>query len=358
MRGWHRPLTANAAAMFALALASAVGVFADDRLLLGESVWLKPLKFGFAMGVYGLTLAWLLSRLRKGRRLGWWLGTVFAVAGLLDVGAVVYAAAHGTVSHFNANPDPVARTVRTVFNIGVLPLLLTTLVIAVLVLIQRTGDRALTVALRAGLGLAVAGMVVAVWLSNGAGPRTVADAGGHPVSMTGGHGIGDPDGNGMALTHWSTTGGDLRVPHFVGLHGIQVLLLVAAVLGLLAARRGRLRDERVRARLTGVAAFGYTGVFALLTWQAARGQSVIHPDRPTALAFAVLAVTTMTAAVLVVVTLRVAPAAWSQAGTTTASRSSRRTSTSCDCSSRPGRSPTRTASPDSSAFTAGSHSGG
>lgn len=299
MRGWHRPLTAHALAMFSLVLVSAVGVFADDRLLLGESVWLKPMKFGFAMGVYGLTLAWLLSKLRKGRRLGWWLGTVFAVAGLLDVGAVVYAAAHGTVSHFNANEEPVARTVRTVFNIGVLPLLLTTLVIAVLVLIHRTGDRALTVALRAGLGLAVAGMVVAVWLSNSAGARTVADANGHPVSMNGGHGIGDPDGNGMALTHWSTTGGDLRVPHFVGLHGIQVLLLVAAVLGLLAARRGRLRDERVRAGLVRVAALGYTGVFAVLTWQAARGQSVVHPDRQTVLAFTALAVITLMAAVLV-----------------------------------------------------------
>jgi len=91
LRGWHRPLVANAALMFTLALVSAVGLFVDDRLLLGESVWLKPLKFGFAMGVYTLTLAWLLGKLTKGRRVGWWLGTVFAVAGVLDVGAVAYS---------------------------------------------------------------------------------------------------------------------------------------------------------------------------------------------------------------------------------------------------------------------------
>ncbi|GAB4057296.1 hypothetical protein [Catellatospora paridis] len=299
IRGWHRPLTVHAMAMFALVLACAVGMLADDRLLMGESVWLKPMKFGFAMGVYGLTLAWLLSRLRKGSRLGWWLGTVFAVAGLLDVGAVAYAAAHGTFSHFNANTDPVARTVQTVFGFGIMPLLLTTLAIAVLVLIQRAGDRAVTRALRAGLGLALAGMVVALWLSNSAGatPRTVTDANGHLVSLTGGHGIGDPDGSGMPITHWSTTGGDLRVPHFVGMHGIQVLLLVTAVL---ATRRGRLRDERVRARLVGVAALGYAGVFAVLTWQARRGQSVIHPDGPTVLAFACVAVAVLVAATVVV----------------------------------------------------------
>ena len=97
-----------------------------------------------------------------------------------------------------------------------------------------------------------------------------ADAHGNQVSMVGGHGIGDPDGNGMPLTHWSSTGGDLRVPHFVGLHSIHVLLLVAVLLGALAARRSWLRDERVRARLVGAAGLGYTGLFVVLTWQAFR----------------------------------------------------------------------------------------
>ncbi|WP_422774888.1 hypothetical protein ACN28C_32405 [Plantactinospora sp. WMMC1484] len=292
--------------MFTLTVVATAGLVVDDRLLMGESVWVKPMKFGFAMGVYGLTLAWLLSRLSRGRRVGWWLGTVFAVAGLLDVGAVFYAAAHGTFSHFNENAEPVARTVRTVFSFGVMPLLLITLIIAVLVLIQRTGDRAVDRALRAGLGLAVASMVVALWLSDSssAATRTVTDANGNPVTMSGGHGIGDPDGNGMFLTHWSTTGGDLRVPHFVGMHAIQVLLLVTAILGVLATTRGWLRDEQVRARLVGVAALGYTGLFTVLTWQARRGMPVTDPDRQTLLAFAVVVVLTLAAATAVVVDAR------------------------------------------------------
>ncbi|MFG2037901.1 hypothetical protein [Dactylosporangium sp. NPDC048998] len=305
VRRWHRPLVVNATLMFTLMLVSAVGMFVDDRLLVGESVWVKPMKFGFAMGVYGLTLAWLLSKLSKGRRIGWWLGTIFAVAGLLDVGAVAYAAAHGTFSHFNNNTDTVARTVRTVFSYGVPPLLLTTLIIAILVLIQRTGDRAMTRALRAGLGLALASMVVALWLSNsGATPRTMTDANGHAVSMIGGHGIGDPDGNGMPLTNWSTSGGDLRVPHFIGMHAIQVLLFVTAVLGLLATSRSWLRDERVRARLVGVAGLGYTGTFAVLTWQAKRGQAVTNPDRQTVIAFAGVAVFTLVTTVAVIIAAR------------------------------------------------------
>ncbi|WP_243709252.1 hypothetical protein [Micromonospora sp. 15K316] len=327
MRGWHRPLVANVMLMFTLTLFAAAAAFVDDRLLLGESVWVKPMKFGFAMGVYGLTLAWLLSTLRRGRRLGWWLGTVFAVAGLLDVGAVVYAAAHGTVSHFNNNAEPVAETVRRVFSIGVGPLLLITLVVAILVLIQRTGDRATTSALRAGLGLAAASMVVALWLSNSAGPRTVTDANGDPVSMNGGHGIGDPDGNGMFLTHWSTTGGDLRVPHFVGLHAIQVLLFVAAILGVLATGRGWLRDERVRARLVRIAGLACTGVFAAVTWQAKRGIPVTSLDRQTLTAFAAVAVFTVVATAAVVVAARrgaAPPAGWEQRAERRVGVSSRR----------------------------------
>lgn len=306
VRGWHRPLVLHAALMFGLAVVAAVGVFADDRLLLGEPVWAKPMKFGVAMGLYSLTLAWLVTRLTKGRRVGWWVGTVFALAGVLDVGAVTWAAAHGTFSHFNQDTDDVARTVQTVFSFGIMPLMLATLVIAILLLIQRTGDRALTRALRAGLGLAFASMVVALWLSTSAGstPRTEIDANGHAVSMVGAHGIGDPDGHGMFLTNWSTTGGDLRVPHFVGLHAIQVLLALTAILNVLAGRRAWLRPERVRARLVGAAVSGYAGVFTVLTWQAKRGQSVLHPDAPTVVALAAVVLLALGTAAAVVTAAR------------------------------------------------------
>lgn len=278
IRRWHRPLTLNAALMLALALFSAAGMVVDDRQIMGESVWMKPAKFSFSFAVYGLTLAWLLSRLTRARRTGWWMGTVFAVAGLIDVGAVAYAAAHGTFSHFNDSTDDVADTVHAAFGIGVMPLLATTLVVAVLVLTQPTRDRALKLALTAGLSVAVAGMAVAAWLSGTGEPRTVADADGNPVPLSGGHGIGDPDGRGMPLTNWSMTGGDLRVPHFVGMHALHVLLLVLAAIWLSETRRGRPLDGTTRTRIVGVSAFWYAGVFAVLTWQARRGQSVAHPD--------------------------------------------------------------------------------
>jgi len=45
------------------------------------------------------------------------------------------------------------------------------------------------------------------------------------------HNIGVADGGaGLPLVNWSTVGGDLRIAHFFGLHGIQIIPLFAFML--------------------------------------------------------------------------------------------------------------------------------
>ncbi|MEU4547733.1 hypothetical protein [Nonomuraea dietziae] len=304
VRTWHRPLVVCALLMLSLVPAAGVGLVVDDRTLLDESVWVKPLKFGFAFALYAGTLAWLLTKLRKGRRLGWWVGTVFALAALIEVATITIQAARGTISHFNANQnDPITLALVPILTYGVMIILVAQLIIAVVVLIQRTGGPALNGAIRAGLALATFGMLVPIyWMVAEINPRTVTDANGERVQMYQGHGIGDPDGNGMPLTGWSVTGGDFRVPHFFALHGIQVLLLLTAVLAVLAGRHAWLREEKVRARLVGAAALGYTGLVATVTWQAGRGQSLIHPDTATLTTAAAVLLVTATATAWVIVT--------------------------------------------------------
>ncbi|UAK30563.1 hypothetical protein K8O92_21965 [Nocardia asteroides] len=299
MRGrLHRPLLGTVAAMAALVLFSLAAMLVDDRTLLGESVWLKPMKFGSAFFLYSLTLAWLLSLPHKGSRATWWLGTVFAVTGFVDVGFIVLQAARGTFSHFNTEDDPVNSIGQVIFASGVPGLFLANLVIVLILSWQRLVDRPTARAIHAGLALAVVGMALG-YLMGFTGKQLVRDSDGRIVELAAGHTV-VPDASdlaprdamgGMPITHWSTVGGDLRVPHFVGLHGIQILLLTAVTLAWLAPRYRWLRPERARTAVVGVLAAGYAGLLALVFWQAMRAQSLVHPDTATWLAGCGLATT-------------------------------------------------------------------
>jgi hypothetical protein len=93
------------------------------------------------------------------------------------------------------------------------------------------------------------------------------------LPIIGAHTVGAPDGGpGVPVTGWSRQHGDLRVPHFVGLHAIQALALFAVVL-----RRWR-RPESVRVRAVFAAAGSYALLLLLLLWEALRGKSVVAPD--------------------------------------------------------------------------------
>ncbi|MFJ8962984.1 hypothetical protein ACIRG5_26720 [Lentzea sp. NPDC102401] len=251
---WHRPLLVNTVLMLGLALVAAFGILLDDRELLGEPIWLKPLKFGLAFALYSGTLSWLLSTFTRARRFGSWMGTAFAIAAFAEVAAITTQAARGTFSHFNTSTDSITLLATQVFTNGVAVLFLVQLAIVALALLQRDGDRGLKRAVRAGLAMATYGMVVPVYfLATEVHQRTVADANGREIVMYQGHGVGEA--------------GDFRVPHFVGLHAVQVLLVVFFAL--------RRRDEGRRARLITVAALGYAGLLAFMTWQTGSGHALL-----------------------------------------------------------------------------------
>lgn len=294
-RSWHRPLVLFAAAMAAAALLTGVGLLVDDRVLAGSPIWAKPFKFAVSFVAYALSLAWMLTLLTRGRRIGWWAGTVVTAASLAEMAVITGQAFRGRRSHFN-NATPFDTSLYNLMAAGVVVLWTGMLVIAILLTRARIKDRASAWVIRTGIVIALAGAGLGFLMTQPTAEQRAADGIGSS-DVIGAHAVGVPDGGpSMPLTGWSTTGGDLRIPHFVGMHALQLLPLLLLVLVALAARLPRLADPRVRLRLVLVGSGAYAALVALLTWQALRGQSLIHPDGATLTAAALLLAATATGA--------------------------------------------------------------
>ncbi|HCT81212.1 MAG TPA: hypothetical protein DGG94_12290 [Micromonosporaceae bacterium] len=275
----HRPLIITALIMGTLGLISLGGLLFDDRVLLGAPIWLKPLKFSISLGIYAVTFAWLISLLERprGRQIGRWLGYVISAASLIEMSVIVGQVVRGRASHFNF-ATPLDGALFSIMGVTIVVLWVATAVMGVLLLQQRIADRPSALAIRYGLGIALAGLAVGFLMTNPTPDQTKAMADG-PPAVIGAHAVGVADGGpGLPLVNWSTEGGDLRAGHFVGMHALQALPLLAFGLVLLSRRFRRLDDSQTRSRVITVVAGVYAGLTFLVTWQALRGQPLLKPD--------------------------------------------------------------------------------
>lgn len=240
------------ASCITLALASV-----DTRLFQGVSVWLKPWKFQFSIGVYLLSLVlfmfWLPKELLSARAVKcvvW----VAVLSGLFEVAYITWQGAQGQASHFNS-ATPIAALMYKLMGAGAVLLGSASLMLGVVIAHSKT--YALPAALKLSivlglLGTFVLGSVFGGYLS---GQRT-------------GHWVGTvaTDAGGLPLVTWSRTGGDLRVAHFFGIHAMHFIPLFA-----FALHRLRVPQRPAQASVWCFCAF----FCALTVWtfvQALRGQ--------------------------------------------------------------------------------------
>ncbi len=305
-RAWaiNRPLTLTILLMLGTLVAAAIGLVADPRVITGAPAWLKPMKFAVSITIYCATFVWLLSFLpgRIARIAAW----VSAIGLLIEMVVVVGQVIRGTTSHFNVS-TPVNATLFSIMGAMILCIWFAAFVTAILLMRRRLADPGLTWAVRLGVLISLVGMGLAFLMTSPTAQQLTAAKAGQGLPISGAHTVGLADGGaGLPVVGWSTVGGDLRVPHFVGLHALQLLPLF----GWLLLRYGTRLTGGTRAALVAIAGLGYLGIVGLLTWQALRAQSVIHPDATTLAAFGALFAAT---AVAVLVTLgwasRHAPAA-------------------------------------------------
>lgn len=273
---------AFACACAVLAVVASAGMVLDGRVLGGAPIWAKPLKFAISGAVYGFTWSWLSGlidhRERTVRRASavivWLLG--------LELVVIVGQVLRGRRSHFNFETmfDAVLYEIMAV---SIVVVWAGALVLTVLVLRSHIEDRPRRLAIGLGAVISLVGIALGALMTIPTGGQIDAINAGQDFHSLGAHTVGAQEGGpGLPLLGWSTTGGDLRIPHFVGMHALQAILLWHALLA-----RSRWSDD-VRARLVCVGAAGFTGLLALLTWQAYRGQPLTGPDGWTLAAFGVL----------------------------------------------------------------------
>jgi hypothetical protein len=182
----------------------------DPRLFQGVSVWAKPAKFFLSLAVHLLTVTAALLLVPEKVRSGITVRAAAAVIVAMSVFEVAYIslrAARGEASHFNTASE-LAALLYAAMGIGAVLIMLGTAAIGFMVLrhapatlIGRTTGASFLIAAAATVwtGLAI-GSMGSHWIG---GDRT--------------------DATGLPFLGWSTTGGDLRPAHFLGLHVMQIL---------------------------------------------------------------------------------------------------------------------------------------
>jgi hypothetical protein len=267
-----RPLTAAGLGLLMVFAVALAGLAIDPRVVAGAPVWLKPAKFAISTGVYALTLAWVTTYLHGWSRLTRLAGWSTAAVMVIEVALISLQAARGVTSHFNV-ATTFDTTVFAVMGISILVAWVMSVAVTVALFRQAFADPALGSAIRVGMLITVLGSGTGGLMTGPTQAQLEEARATHRLSVAGAHTVGAPDGGpGLPGMGWSREHGDLRVPHFLGLHAIQTIPAVAWLIGLLSA------PAEVRRRAVLVVSLSYASLFAILLGQALSGQSVLAPQ--------------------------------------------------------------------------------
>jgi hypothetical protein len=255
--------------------AGVIGMLLDPRIVLGMPNWAKSTKFGISLFLYGATLLWVLPMLTRRPRMAQFIAHGTGIILLLEVVLLAVQATRGVPMHFNV-ATPLDAALWNIMSVSIMLFWLITLIAAGLVLFQPMQNRVLAWSIRLGMIITLIGLTQGFLMTAPNAPQRELLAAGQQLDLIGAHTVGAQDGGpGLPLLGWSTEHGDLRIGHFVGIHGIQTIPLLGFLL--LQAPAAWLRQGQ-RLALVVLGAVGHLGLVVLVTWQALRDQPLLQPD--------------------------------------------------------------------------------
>lgn len=298
----RQPLLALTVAVnLALLLVALIGLVIDPRTVLGAPTWMKTLKFTISVALYAGTLIWVLNAITRRPRLVRFIGNASGVIFLIEIGIIVLQAARGVPAHFNA-ATVLDGVLFSIMGIGITSMWALNVIAFVLLLREKMQTRAMTWAVRGGLMIALIGMALAFFMTSPNATQMAALQSGQRLSMIGAHNVNalvDGQTRMLPVLGWNLDGGDLRIAHFIGLHAIQALPLLALWL------RRRSLGDGAQTALVGIGGAAYLGVTLLTLWQALRSESIASPGTLTLTALGVLIGGAALATLIVVVRARI-----------------------------------------------------
>lgn len=256
-----RPLTRQQRFFFALALlftlSTAVhGMVAITSLIEGQSwagpvSWRKPVVFNASFALLMAAMVWVLRRLPQRR--GAWVPTITLGAfSVIEVFVITMQQWRGQPSHFNEN-SLFDDAMFGIMGSSVALIILSVLAFSVWACLQFRGNAAERIAVITGLaGVLVAGYIGGSMVTEG--EAVLAATGEVPYEVVFG------------------AAGSGKLAHFIGLHGLQFLALLAIV-----------APAPRRTLLVVIGALGYVAVFTSVTLTAYAELPWLSPPLPLAL---------------------------------------------------------------------------
>lgn len=198
----------------AVLLGTIVAAALDSTQILGVNAWVKPAKFAISITIFLWTMAWYLHYLPDHPRTVSVISRGIAGAMVIEIVCICLQSSRGVASHFN-RATPFDGAVFGFMGIAILASSILTFWAFILFFRQRP---VIPSAYLWGIRIGTAVFLFGSWIGS-----VMVSRNAHTV------GAGD-GGPGLPFVNWSTIAGDLRIPHALGLHALQLLPLIGFAL--------------------------------------------------------------------------------------------------------------------------------
>jgi len=233
------------------------GVFLlDDVPWQGPISWRKPIVFGVSLGSTLFLMAWVLNFMPTRHRLHSWLMRILGVSMIVEYALIVMQVWRGEASHFNYT-TPFNGAVFGVMGIMILIFAIICIIITGLSFLKMKAPSSMVWAIRIGLLILVVSQFLGYAIVQNGMAQAFSESGELLRDVTGTASIFGAAGN-------------MKVPHAVTLHALQVLPILAWLLFFSKW------TERRRTQVVLVAAAGYSGLVAVSMMQTFSGVATFN----------------------------------------------------------------------------------